>query len=402
LSDLNDEEFIESHLASAEDLEPYCFPELSTLSPAFFYQFVPVAKTPQTPEVVFVPTDKVKPLELVGVLANWNWLWEASQYRKEAFSESRFKTELPDLAEWIDKLPDANTYLIADSETRYDAYAPLYHLLPKRLLDRYQLPALKRPLWPNNAARWWNEELLPLDFTQRLGSAFAAHVWPYIDSGSSQKAFSPHDPLVLLSHNLDFWLPPAIQVIENRMREFERAEPETSKQRKLLARAMKEDFPDVDIRRPRKGGNLWMGEEEADLVTEEVVNIADRSGQLRGIIDAVRSNRVVEDFSPCWSFAREDFERKLYSKRSKVRISFVQLEDTLPVHSPQSEYTDDLLWQDFSALLDQRERHIVVCLRSGFTKLGDIATSLGYANHSPISKALSRIRRKAADFLDLN
>jgi hypothetical protein len=169
LSDLNDEEFIESHLASAEDLEPYCFPELSTLSPAFFYQFVPVAKTPQTPEVVFVPTDKVKPLELVGVLANWNWLWEASQYRKEAFSESRFKTELPDLAEWIDKLPDANTYLIADSETRYDAYAPLYHLVPKRLLDRYQLPALKRPLWPNNAARWPSFAPARIEVSRRSG-----------------------------------------------------------------------------------------------------------------------------------------------------------------------------------------------------------------------------------------
>jgi hypothetical protein len=145
-----------------------------------------------------------------------------------------------------------------------------------------------------------------------------------------------------------------------------------------------------------------MGEEEADLVTEEIVNAADKNGQLRAIVDAVRSNRVVDDFSSCWSFAREDFERKLYSKRSKVRVSFVELTDTLPVHSPFSQYTDDLLWEDFSTLLDQKERHVVVCLRSGVTKLGDIASTLGYANHSPISKTLSRIRRKAARFLNLN
>jgi hypothetical protein len=43
-----------------------------------------------------------------------------------------------------------------------------------------------------------------------------------------------------------------------------------------------------------------------------------------------------------------------------------------------------------------------VCLRNGTTKLGDIAASLGYANHSPISKALALIRKKAAKFLNMN
>jgi hypothetical protein len=186
------------------------------------------------------------------------------------------------------------------------------------------------------------------------------------------------------------------------MCEFKRVEPETSKQREYLAKARKEDFPEVSIERPRMGGVLWMGEDEAAGVTEDIVNSADRSGQLRGIIDAVKSNRVVDDFSPCWSFAREDFERKLYSKRAKVRISFVELKDTLPVHSPRTEYTDNLLWQDFSAILNPRERHIVVCLRNGTTKLGDIAASLGYATHSPISKALVRIRKKASAFLKEN
>jgi hypothetical protein len=100
------------------------------------------------------------------------------------------------------------------------------------------------------------------------------------------------------------------------------------------------------------------------------------------------------------SNAREDFERKLYSKRSKVRVSFVELKDTLPVHGPASEYTDDLLWEDFAALLDRKERHVVVCLRSGTTKLGDIASELGYSNHSPVSKALARIRKKAERFLN--
>jgi hypothetical protein len=215
------------------------------------------------------------------------------------------------------------------------------------------------------------------------------------------RAFNSSDSLVLLSHDLDFWLPHAITMMEGRMREFERVEPETDEQRRILDEAKQhEDDPDVGFARPRKGGILWMGEEEADYATEEMVDAADRDGRLRGMVDAIRSNRVVDDFSPRWSFAREDFERKLYSKRAKVRVSFVELKDTLPVHSPRSEYTDNLLWQDFSALLDRRERHVVVCLRNGTTKLGHIAAQLGYANHSPISKALARIRKKAQEFLN--
>jgi hypothetical protein len=400
LSHLKEEPRI-SHLASAEETHPYRFPQLSTLSPAFFFQFVPVAKTPQIPEIVVVPnTDKIKHLELVGILAEWNWLWEAAQHRKEAFDSRRLLAERPELSSWINNLPCANTYLIPDSKTKYEAYAPLYHLLPKRSLDRHNLPALKRPLWPNDG--WWIEGLLPTNFAGHLSSAFAEHIWPYIDSGSSLKAFGREEPLALLSHNLDFWLPAAINVIENRMREFERVEPETPKQRKLLAKARKENYPEIEIDRPRKGGSLWMGEEEAAAITSDIVTLADQNGKLRGLIDAIKSNRVVDDFSACWSFAREDFERKLYSKRSKIRVSFVELDDAVPVHSSRSEYTDNLLWRDFSALLDTRERHIVVCLCKGVTKLGDIATSLGYANHSPISKALAVIRKKATKFLSPN
>ena len=402
MREIDEQKVMESHIAEGEELEPWRFPELGTLSSAFWYDFIPVAKDPSAPEIIFIPTNKTNNNEVVAALADWNFMWEAAQYRREVVNQGRFKSEFPDLSSWIDSLPEANIYLVADTKTKYDAYAPLYHILPKRLLDRHGLPALKRPLWPNNGVAWWNESILPHDFTQRLSRAFAEHVWHYFDSGSGVKAFSATDPLILLSHSLDYWLPSAIKAIEHRMCAFDRVEPETPKQVDLLAKARKEDFPEVSIERPRMGGTLWMGEDEAAEVTEDIVNISDRNGQLRGIIDAVKSNRVVDDFSPCWSYAREDFERKLYSKRSKVRISFVELKDTLPVHSPRSEYTDNLLWQDFSALLNARERHIVVCLRNGTTKLGDIAASLGYANHSPISKALARIRKKAAEFLDIN
>lgn len=148
------------------------------------------------------------------------------------------------------------------------------------------------------------------------------------------------------------------------------------------------------------GGTLWQGEEEAERAVHDMVSEADRSGKLRGIIEAIRSNRVEEDFSDRWSNAKEDFERKVFHKRSKISVKFVELDETIPVHGPESEVHDRLIWEDFLGILDAKEKQITVLLRNGHTRLGDIAKEIGYANHSPVSKALSRIRRKALKFLE--
>ncbi|WP_231332087.1 hypothetical protein [Actinomadura graeca] len=146
------------------------------------------------------------------------------------------------------------------------------------------------------------------------------------------------------------------------------------------------------------GSDLWRGEAEAAEVVRATVEHADADGQLRGILEAVRSHRVQDDFSDYWSFAREDFERKLYSKRSKIGVRFVELTDTIPVQGPESEILDGLVYGDFLALLNPRERQVVVLLHSGITKLTEIADLLGYRNHSPVSKRLTQIRKKAAAY----
>lgn len=157
--------------------------------------------------------------------------------------------------------------------------------------------------------------------------------------------------------------------------------------------------PGGEVDSPKAGVEVWVGEDDAWEATKEMVELADSGGRLRGIIDAVRSNRVEEDFSDRWSFAREDFERKLYRKRAKIKVKFVELDDTVPVHGPESEVHENLLWEDFMGLLNRKEREIIVLLRNGETRIGDVGKLLGYANHSPVSKALARIRRKAREYL---
>lgn len=146
------------------------------------------------------------------------------------------------------------------------------------------------------------------------------------------------------------------------------------------------------------GGDIWRGEAEAAEAVRRTVEAADATSQLRGILDAVRSHRCEDDFSPHWSGAREDFERKLYHKRAKIQVRFVELTDTIPVHGPETEVIDQMLFGDFLALLDTRDRTLVVLLRSGFTRLTEVAEAMGYRTHSAVSKRLDHILRQAARF----
>lgn len=393
------------------------FPELTNLSAAFLYQFMFKPKVERLPEFAYINAEEDEDTEGdsgrgIGrpqvsaaerrisrfvAAAQWNAAWEAGHLRPEWFAE---KNDIPSEIRKLAELGGHNIYLLPKVQrTKYYAYAPLYHLLPYQTLQRFGLPMIKRGIWPHMTRDYWLEDMLPADFGPCLADALAYHVWPLLNVGSTIGAFSKNDPIKLLAHNLDFWLPYAYKVAENRLSEYERTDFESEEQRRLCLERLAEMPEDVELNRPRKGGAVWIGEGDAWCATEEMVELADAGGRLRQLVDSVKSNRVVDDFSSKWSYAREDFERKLYHKRAKVKVSFVELPDTIPVHGPESEVHEKLLWEDFLALLDQRERAIVICLRSGVTRVGDISKLMGYSTHSPVSKALARIRRKATRML---
>lgn len=203
-----------------------------------------------------------------------------------------------------------------------------------------------------------------------------------------------------LAHNLDYWVPAVTAVIQDRLHDF----PEVDKgaigsQIQLEVGSV---LPDATAGNPRMGGPVWMGEQDAAEVLADTVEAADATGQLRGILDAVRSSRADDDFSAHWSRAREDFERKLHHKRAKVSVRFIELTDTIPVQGPESDVVGRLVTNDFLALLDKKNRQIVVLLNSGVTRQTEIASILGYANHTGVSKRLAQIRMAAEAYFDLS
>ncbi len=381
-----------------EKLNPDSYPAAFNLSAEHFFQFVPVPKEILPPEFVYVPLPKSPRFTDEEVaISNWNLMWEAGHLRPQGV------VELPNSLSWVKDFQGTNLYLLpGGSPHRYETLGVLFHLLPQKTVEMFGLRPMKQIVWPPALRNVHAREVLTRDFSARLAKAFAFQVWPLLNKRSNIKAFSKDDPLVLLSHNLDYWLPFAYTMAENRLRTFLRVGFENNGQRKKLER-LRRRMPDgVEANLPRSGGWLWQGEAEAREALTEVVEAADRHGRLRSIMEAITENRVEDDFSSRWSYEREDFERKLHHKRLKIKVSFVELDETIPVHGPDSELEDNLLWEDFLTLLNRKERSITVCLRNGFTKAGEISTILGYANHSPVSKALKRIRQKAMKYFERN
>lgn len=384
----------ENTFLPADEATPDAFPSLYNMSAGMVYGGVIRPVQPEPPDYVAIRMD-YSDLEIAGMVGRWNMLWEAGQFRRRFFSEDEMPAPIAKLAD----IGDINMILVPRTESRYFEYEPLYHLLAKPTLDRFGLPLLRRGHWPFLADYSNVDRFLAPNFGERLAKAWAWTVWPHLNSGSRLSAFSRDDPIRLLAHNLDFWVPPVTDVIQETLRTFPEvdkgrvAEPVTLVDGSVLEGAVTGN--------PRKGGPIWMGEEDAAEVVAETVEAADSTGRLRDIIDAVRSHRVADDFSSQWSYAREDFERKLHRKRSKVAVRFVELTDNIPVQSPESEVLGRIVTSDFLALLDSQQREIVVLLSSGYRQ-HEIAELLGFANHSPISKRLAHIRRQAERYLDLD
>jgi hypothetical protein len=396
-----DQEIQNSFIVNETEICEEDYPRLDHFSTAYFYDFTPIPAEKKSPEYVYYRINQNKSGtddKLFVFVAQWNWLWEAGHLRYDFFADTE---KIPKELEWLKRYKEHNIYLLPQNYShKYYTHSPLFHLLPKKVLKYFGLPLFKKGAWPYTTP-FLNDQLFPADFNNRLSKAFSYHIWPLICSGSPISAFSKTESIRVLAHNLDFWLPYICKLIESKIRDFSRVEFEDAKQQRELSKLRKKLPSNIKAERPYRGGDIWWGEDEAWKATKAMVELADSEGQLRSIIDAVKSNRMKDDFSDRWSYAKEDFERKLYQKRSKVKVSFVELNNTIPVHGPESEVHENLLWEDFIALMDTKEKHIVICLRNGITKVGEISKILGYANHSPVSKALKKIRKKAEHFLEI-
>jgi hypothetical protein len=102
------------------------------------------------------------------------------------------------------------------------------------------------------------------------------------------------------------------------------------------------------------GGPAWFSDDDTRDALVETMEAADRTGRLRDILDTIRSHPVEDHYSGHWSYAREEFERRLYCKRRRVTVKFVELTAAIPVQGPANVVLDNLVTNNSLALLNAR------------------------------------------------
>jgi hypothetical protein len=386
----------ESILASGEHAAPERFPRLFNLSVGFTAIRTLRAIDPEPAEYLAIRVGPRSSVKLQLAVADWNKHWEAAQFRRRFFDDDELPASLLKVAE----LGDVNTILVPKTRSGYYEYSPIYHLLPRSTLERFGLPLLTAGQWPYGIAFGDVERFLPDDFANRLSRAWAFEVWRHIDSGTGLSGFSDQDPIKLLAHDLKFWLPAVTEVIQARLRELPIVNDDNEAEfpPPLIDGSVLEG---AVMGRPRMGSDVWSGEEDAKWAIAETVEAAKSVSRLQEMLDAVRSNRVEDDFSQRWSHAREDFERRLYGKRRKFKLAFVELNDVTPIVSPESDIIDQIVLSDFMSVIDEKNRQIVVLVTSGESNLSEVGRQLGYANNSAVQKRLRKLAVKAKRHLDL-
>lgn len=380
-------------LAIENELIKRKFPCLRTISAAFMYDALPVPLKPEPAELVYFKYSRDLPIKERLCITMWNKSWETAHLRNEVqWDDVEFPKEIQYL-----KDREKNVYLIPLTKSiRYHAYAPLFHLLPAAILKKHGLPLIKTGLWPFGMSLG-EEDSLPYDFDHRLSNAFSEYIWPLL-SDQARYAFSKDDPIKILSHNLDHWLPYIYRATEEIARNSPLTEPQENFWKVQKANKSMANTNNLLIRPPYCGGDLWTGEDEALKVAKRMVEISDSDGKLRSIIDAINSNRIDDDFSEKWSTQKVDFERQVF--KSRMKVTFVELRNAAPIHGPWTEFSEGRLWSDLAAIVNPKDRRVIVFLREGTTSVGEISEMLGYKNHSPVSKALARIRIQPTKLLE--
>ena len=250
----------EAVFADAERTGPEVFPRLTNMSAGHFYPTLIRPDVPTRPEYVTLPIRLLpgsRDLGEAAMVGQWNMLWETGPYRRRFFDVDELPAALATLAE----TGDVNVNVVPRTTSRYLEYAPLYHLLPRRTLERFGLPLLHAGQWPFVAALADHDRLLAADFHERLQRAWANAVWPHLNSGSQESAFTRDDPIRLLAHNLDFWLPPVTEVITQTLLDFDIVDSGGPTGPVLLQDGS--FLPGATCGGARQGGDVWRGEADA-------------------------------------------------------------------------------------------------------------------------------------------
>lgn len=373
------------------------------LSNAFFHQaeVTQVDRWEHGPlELVFFPEPENKRLELVAHVQDWNSSQRAGFLRSSETMDG-LRAHVPGLEE----RRNPNMILVPTYGETSELDVMLASLLPDALLEHYELERRRPSLGLLMLGG------LKSTYGTEARSAFTQHIWSYLAPRARlhEGAFSPNSSLRLLAGDTRFWAHRLYRLALDRRDEYfeptthedEGWKPIDQLRQAMLAQIPEEDRHLFKVERPLMGGTIWdvFDANEREAALQAAVDGDGVMESLEPVIELLHQSRAHEDFSDRHSWIKEDFERSFYSKRSRLKVHLVETVDDAPVYDLEAnEPYEQVLFRDVIAMLDQKERRLVIALRMG-KNASTIARESGLRGHASVSRRIAALKTKVAGLL---
>lgn len=352
-------------------------------------------------EFVFLPSQEEPSTEVLWHAYRWNTWFRACTARPGDSLDV-----LAGIWPSISKDGNPNKFIVPSIGEYTELHAMLASVVPASELARFGIKEKRK-------ANFW---LLPLGFDEDTPSpaayargstrAFTRYLWPRLvrRSGVRMPDFSPRSSLRILADDSRYWMNRLYRVAIARAEGFEEAEqldddwqPLEALEKRAHAEMPHVDWSLFEFRRPLRGGYTWWpdDQEECDAVIDEMISGHAVMDSIAPIVDTLLSHGTHDDFSDTYSWIKDRFERSFYHRRAKLKVSLVETTDDAPCWN--ADATPDgynaVLFRDLLAMLDLKERHLVIGLRHGESVSG-LARAQGLRSHASLSRRLNVLRAR--------
>lgn len=352
-------------------------------------------------ELVFLAEPADGRLERDAHIHEWNATQRAGFLRSGKAMDG-LKASIPCLEE----RRNPNMILVPTYAGTSELDVMLASLLPDSLLQQHNLERRRTTM----NLLFVHHDLDP-GYGSRARAAFSQHIWSLLSPRArlGANAFATNSPLRLLAGDTRYWAHRLYRLaLDRRDTYFEPTEhedkswkPVDSLRQQILAQIPEEDHHLFKVERPLIGGDIWDVFDSADR--EDILRAAmDGDGVMESldpVVELLHSHHTHEDFSDRSSWIKEDFERSFYSKRARLKVDLIETIDDAPAYDLEpSEPYEQVLFRDVIAMLDQKERRLVLALRMG-KNASTIAREVGLRGHASVSRRISALKAKLAHLL---
>ena len=352
-------------------------------------------------ELVYLPEPENGHLQRDAHIHEWNATQRAGFLRSGKAIDG-LKATIPCLEE----RRNPNMILVPTYGGASELDVMLGSLVPDNVLQQHNLERRRTTL----NLLYMHHDLDP-DYESRARAAFTQHIWSLLSPRArlGESAFATNSPLRLLAGDTRYWAHRLYRLALDRRDEW--FEPTTHEddswkpvevlRGQILAQIPEEDRSVFQVARPLVGGDIWdiFDADEREDVLRAAVDGEGVMESLDPVIEMLHTHRAHEDFSDRHSWIKEDFERSFYSKRARLKVDLVEtIDDAAAYDLEANEPYEQVLFRDVIAMLDQRERRLVIALRMG-KNASTIARDSGLNGHASVSRRITALKAKLARFL---